>query len=187
MAGTKRGDEAKCLPFRDQEHQLLVTSGLVFHPPWPRSSFDTLSNLPLFLVGRVKVKNSNSAHSEAFREVRGCHGSVGTHLVLYQPVCQSCAQHRFCLAAAGGGLYCILRVLSQLVPCISKAALGMFAVYTRVAQSACPERGSLCRCGITKFPMAGTSAWCVGKTAFFSWRLQCYLLVQPGPEERGPD
>lgn len=102
MAGTKRGDEAKCLPFRDQEHQLLVTSGLVFHPPWPRSSFDTLSNLPLFLVGRVKVKNSNSAHSEAFREVRGCHGSVGTHLVLYQPVCQSCAQHRFCLAAAGG-------------------------------------------------------------------------------------
>lgn len=43
MAGTKWGHEAKCLPFRDQGRQLLVTSDLVFHPPWPRSSFDTVS------------------------------------------------------------------------------------------------------------------------------------------------
>lgn len=51
------GHVAMCLPFREQEHLLLVTFGLISHPAWPRSFFDTVSQ-PASLSGG----HSNPTH-----------------------------------------------------------------------------------------------------------------------------
>lgn len=88
------GDKAKYFPCREQEHQVLVTFDLVFHPPWPRPFFDIVSQPSSLFMVMAKVKIVTSLTAKHLRKCNGlpwkCQDLSGE-----SPVCGSRVQHRF--------------------------------------------------------------------------------------------